>query len=116
MQHPHFPHIHHTRGRLRLRTARLKQQPQLARHAEHMLAALAGVRQVRASTVTGSILVEYAAHAVDAAALERSAARVCAALRLGTVQPGDGPGHRLLTLAAEHGIERAALALFALIL
>jgi hypothetical protein len=116
MHRSQFPHIHHTRGRLRLRTARLKQQPHLARQAEHALAALDGVTTVRASAVTGSILVEYTPHLIDAAALERAAAHTCAGLNLGAARPEDTPAQRLLTRAAEHCIERAALALFALIL
>jgi hypothetical protein len=52
-------HIHHVRGRLRVRNSRLKRSPATARTAVAALRAITGVVSVEANIVTGSLLVYY---------------------------------------------------------
>lgn len=51
--------VHALPGRVRLKVAKVKGNPALARHVEEKLAQVPGIRQVEAKPVTGSLLVHY---------------------------------------------------------
>lgn len=51
--------VHALRGRVRLRVARVKGNPALARRAEKKLAGVPGITQVEAKANTGSLLIHY---------------------------------------------------------
>jgi hypothetical protein len=52
-------YVHHVPGRLRVRTARIKNDGRAARTAEELLASVAGVQRTAANTVTGSLTLHY---------------------------------------------------------
>lgn len=63
-----FPEtVHELPGRVRLRHHPVRRNPDLARHVEMAIAALAGVRRVHINTLTASILVEFSAPCSPAA-------------------------------------------------
>ena len=51
--------IHALRGRVRLKVAKVKGNPALARQAQEKLAKVPGIRQVEATPGTGSLLIHY---------------------------------------------------------
>ncbi len=61
--------MHHVPGRMRIRSEAVKGNEPRALEAERLLRAVAGVRSVRANTVTGSIVIEYQPGLADLAAL-----------------------------------------------
>ncbi len=61
--------IHHLPGRLRVRMSCVKDHPDLGPVIAHALYAIAGVRGVRVSPVTGSVVVEYNPAQTDTAAI-----------------------------------------------
>jgi hypothetical protein len=58
-------YIHHTAGRLRLKLAQLRKQPQRAHEIQSATRRIIGVKSVEANVVTGSLLIRYDAHEVD---------------------------------------------------
>ena len=51
--------VHALPGRVRLKVARVKGNPALARQAQEKLAKVPGIRQVEAKADTGSLLIHY---------------------------------------------------------
>ena len=51
--------VHAMPGRVRLKVARVKGNPALARQAQEKLAKVPGIRQVEAKAGTGSLLIHY---------------------------------------------------------
>ncbi len=51
--------VHALPGRVRLKVAKVKDNPALARRAEKKLAQVPGIRQVEAKSDTGSVLIHY---------------------------------------------------------
>jgi len=51
--------VHGLPGRVRLRAAKIKGNPALARQAQEKLAKVPGIRQVEAKPGTGSLLIHY---------------------------------------------------------
>jgi hypothetical protein len=51
--------VHALRGRVRLKVAKVKGNPELARKAQEKLAAVPGIRRVETNPVTGSVLVLF---------------------------------------------------------
>ena len=62
-------YTHHISGRLRTRYPQLKNNPARARAAEAAIRNIHGVISVEASTITGSLLIRYDAHAPQREAL-----------------------------------------------
>lgn len=52
-------YIHHVPGRLRVRDARIKRNPEAVAAVESLVSALEGVLAVSASQVTGSVVITY---------------------------------------------------------
>jgi hypothetical protein len=52
-------YVHHVPGRLRMRVAAVKRNPQAAELARQRLSAARGIVSAEASTVTGSVTVRY---------------------------------------------------------
>jgi copper chaperone CopZ len=52
-------YVHHVPGRLRVRTAAVKRNPEAAALAKQSLSAVAGVLSAEANTVTGSVTLRY---------------------------------------------------------
>ena len=59
--------VHALPGRVRLKFARIKGNPQLAGHVRKKLAAVPGIKGVEANSATGSVLVHYDEVALQAA-------------------------------------------------
>lgn len=51
--------VHHVRGRLRVKDARLKRNEQQARMVEKLLLQQSGIRSAEVNVLTGSLLVYY---------------------------------------------------------
>ncbi len=51
--------VHYIPGRLRLRVEAVRQAPHLRQRVEEEFARIPGIRKVRASASTGSVLLEY---------------------------------------------------------
>ncbi len=62
--------VHALPGRVRLRVAKVKGNPALARQAQKKLAQVPGIRQVEATPGTGSLLIQYDGELFSAASLE----------------------------------------------
>lgn len=122
-------YIHHITGRLRTRYPQLKNNPARARAVEAAIRRLDGVISVEASTITGSLLIRYDAHATRNQALLESLFQ--AKRQLGLMQVQHSPARianpavpalaesvtdKLLGMAVEKCIERSAFALFAALL
>jgi copper chaperone CopZ len=65
-------YIHHVSGRLRLKLAQVRKQPQRAQEVEAAICRIRGVTAVEASTVTGSVLIRYDAAEVDVGTIMNS--------------------------------------------
>lgn len=52
-------YVHHVPGRLRIRTAAVKRNPEAAARARQSLSAVAGVLSAEANSVTGSVTLRY---------------------------------------------------------
>ncbi len=91
--------IHAIPGRLRLKIASLKNNPTLAQELETRLAVLAGMQEVLANTVTGSLLVVFAEKSADWATLANTLAKPLAAL-FPPVKPKDLSGALAAGVAA----------------
>src|SRR5215469_7643311 len=75
--------IHILPGRVRVRLPRLKGNASLAGEVERTLTALAGVHHVETSTTTGSVLVLYEPHILEALDIESIGPLLGLAGRLG---------------------------------
>ena len=62
--------VHALPGRVRLKVAKVKGNPELARNAQEKLAAVPGIQQVEANPVTGSVLVLFDLASVAAETIE----------------------------------------------
>jgi copper chaperone CopZ len=60
-----YIHHNHTAGRLRLKLAQIRKQPQRAQEIQSATRRIDGVKSVEANVVTGSLLIRYDAHKVD---------------------------------------------------
>jgi Ca2+-transporting ATPase len=98
-----FPEIVHdaVRGRVRFRHHALNDHPELAQRLERDLGLLAGVRSIRASALTGSIVVTFEAPAAipDIAA---AIARVASGERLSPAVAATAPKTETAGLPASH--------------
>jgi hypothetical protein len=59
-------YIHHITGRLRLKLAQIRKQPQRAQDIQSAACRISGVKSVETNIVTGSLLIRYDAAAVNA--------------------------------------------------
>ena len=62
--------VHALPGRVRLKVAKVKGNPELARNAQEKLAAVPGIQRVEANPVTGSVLVLFDLASLAAESLE----------------------------------------------
>jgi copper chaperone CopZ len=59
-------YIHHVAGRLRLKLPQMWRDPRRAQEIQSATCRIEGVTSVEANVVTGSLLIRYDAHKVDA--------------------------------------------------
>lgn len=123
-------YTHHICGRLRTRYPQLKNNPVRAKATEAAIRNIDGVISVEASSITGSLLIRYDAHAGKREALLAALYRT--KQQLGLLQtpqhPSNTPSHaapaalaetvteKLLGMVVEKCIERSTFALFAALL
>jgi Heavy metal associated domain 2 len=85
-------HLHHVRGRLRIRVPAVKGCIAQARALEASLTTIQGITHVECRTVTGSVIVHYDPSTVDAVALLRSLGHEDVSPELSKVSPASAPG------------------------
>jgi len=122
-------HIHHIAGRLRLKLAQLKNQPELARRVEAAIRQVDGVRFVEASSLSGCLLIRYQAvgaerdallaaieRALDGLGLRGEPSR-CAASKAAPAASAAGLlTEKLIEAAVQKCLERCGLALLGVLL
>lgn len=114
-----FP-VHHTPGRLRVKSPLIKDNPRQAEVLCRQLQAIAGVHAVTASPVTGSAVIKYAPDAITAPDLFNALDRLGYPLGQGI---GSGPqpvglagnferlGEKIVESLVQTMVERSAVAL-----
>ncbi len=104
--------LHHLPGRLRLRLAALRRNPDLAARLRSSLAALPGLAGVDVNPLTGSVLVHYDPAAGSLAGLAAAlAAHGIAMPDLPPLHPAERLGEAMLALAVEAVLRKSAAAL-----
>ena len=63
------PHIHHVPGRLRVRVARVRRNPELAEAVRRAMERVEGVQSAEANPLTGSVVLHYNPASTSAGAL-----------------------------------------------
>ncbi|HVK93625.1 MAG TPA: hypothetical protein VM571_02745 [Noviherbaspirillum sp.] len=121
-------YTHHISGRLRTRYPQLKSNPTRARAAEAAIRNIHGVISVEASTITGSLLIRYDAHAPQREALLDTLYRTKQQLGLIQAPQPSAPvptvpksvaatlADKVLGMTVEKCIERSTFALLAALL
>lgn len=125
-------YVHHTPGRLRVRTAAIKRNEKGAAAVRELLASHAGVRDCTANTVTGSLLIRYdadliapdrllewlrsAGYCCDQTVLPARGTRTQPKLSQGLSQAGSAVSRTVMGVLVEKAVERSAVALIGAIL
>jgi len=108
-------YLHHIPGRIRVRTASLRQNPARAAELKAALERRPGVRSVEWRPLTGSLLILYDAAAADSAALlallPTTRALPAAPTAHRHSQLGDAVAKAVITFAVKTAVEHSLTAL-----
>jgi hypothetical protein len=103
MEHGGIKVVHAIPGRVRVKMARLKENPALVREVQERLSAVQGIQRVEANPITGSVLILY-----DPAAFESLPSLLSLAACLSPLFPDLDFGELEDWLTAENGDGNAA--------